>query len=217
MRRLDRKMYAYDKLYLSRAQGVLGSMLDFAVNDLGIPVGEFYMRFLVSPVSEAFQSGESAVIAGRSGIELAADILEDRSLASRYRPNANRSPEYWAGWALAYFQWNTGLQFARINASIPITEILNMYNPFHEMDITQFCDHMAILFSSRNTVSNLKRRRVEIGLSQSELAKLSEVPVRTIQQYEQRQKNINAAKAETLIRIAKYLYCSVEDLMELNP
>ena len=208
-------MYAYDRLYLSRAQSVLASMLDFAVYDLSIPIEEFYMRFLVSPLSNGFQSGESAVIAGRSGIELAADVMEDRSLTSRYRPNANRSPEYWTGWALAFFQWKSNLQFARINASIPITEILQMYNPFHEMDITQFCDHMLDLYRKRNLVSNLKRMRQKTGLSQSDLAKLSNVPVRTIQQYEQRQKNINAAKAETLIRIAKYLYCSVDDLMEL--
>ena len=208
-------MYAYDRLYLSRAQSVLASMLDFAVYDLSIPIEEFYMRFLVSPLSNGFQSGESAVIAGRSGIELAADVMEDRSLTSRYRPNANRSPEYWTGWALAFFQWKSNLQFARINASIPITEILQMYNPFHEMDITQFYDHMLDLYRKRNLVSNLKKMRQKTGLSQSELAKLSEVPVRTIQQYEQRQKNINAAKAETLIRIAKYLYCSVDDLMEL--
>ena len=208
-------MYAYDRLYLSRAQSVLASMLDFAVYDLSIPIEEFYMRFLVSPLSNGFQSGESAVIAGRSGIELAADVMEDRSLTSRYRPNANRSPEYWTGWALAFFQWKSNLQFARINASIPITEILQMYNPFHEMDITQFCDHMLELYRKRNLVSNLKRMRQKTGLSQSDLAKLSNVPVRTIQQYEQRQKNINAAKAETLIRIAKYLYCSVDDLMEL--
>lgn len=208
-------MYAYDRLYLSRAQSVLASMLDFAVYDLSIPIEEFYMRFLVSPLSNGFQSGESAVIAGRSGIELAADVMEDRSLTSRYRPNANRSPEYWTGWALAFFQWKSNLQFARINASIPITEILQMYNPFHEMDITQFCDHMLELYRKRNLVSNLKRMRQKTGLSQSDLAKLSNVPVRTIQQYEQRQKNINAAKAESLIRIAKYLYCSVDDLMEL--
>ena len=208
-------MYAYDRLYLSRAQSVLASMLDFAVYDLSIPIEEFYMRFLVSPLSNGFQSGESAVIAGRSGIELAADVMEDRSLTSRYRPNANRSPEYWTGWALAFFQWKSNLQFARINASIPITEILQMYNPFHEMDITQFCDHMLELYRKRNLVSNLKRMRQKTGLYHSDLAKLSNVPVRTIQQYEQRQKNINAAKAESLIRIAKYLYCSVDDLMEL--
>ena len=31
---------------------------------------------------------------------------------------------------------------------------------------------------------------------------------------EQRQKNINRAQAETLARIAKQLYCNIEDLLE---
>lgn len=43
---------------------------------------------------------------------------------------------------------------------------------------------------------------------------LAEVPLRTVQQYEQRQKNINRAQAETLARIAKQLYCNIEDLLE---
>ena len=51
-------------------------------------------------------------------------------------------------------------------------------------------------------------------MSQRELADLSSIPVRTIQQYEQRQKNINKAQAEYLVALAKVLYCEVEDLME---
>ena len=53
------------------------------------------------------------------------------------------------------------------------------------------------------------------GLSQSELAEMSGVSVRTIQQYEQRQKSINRAKAETLLRLARALCCDMEDLMEM--
>ena len=210
-------IHAYDKIYLSRAQGVLGSMLDFAVHDLGLPLEDFYKRFLLSGISGRFQSGESAILAGRSGVELAADVMENETLVLKYRPVMDRSPEYWAGWALAYFQWETNLSFSRIESAISITEIVLMYNPFHEMDITQFSDHMLGLYRHRNPVTNLKSFRMKANLSQGELANLSGVPVRTIQQYEQRQKNINAAKAEALIRIAKYLYCSVEDLMELSP
>ncbi len=40
------------------------------------------------------------------------------------------------------------------------------------------------------------------------------VPLRTIQQYEQRQKSINKAMAERLIMLAKVLCCEVEDLIE---
>ena len=59
--------------------------------------------------------------------------------------------------------------------------------------------------------------RKDLGLSQSELAGQADVPVRTIQQYEQRQKDINKAQAETLLRLARALNCNVEDLMEKVP
>ena len=32
--------------------------------------------------------------------------------------------------------------------------------------------------------------------------------------YEQRQKDINKAQAQTLLRLSRVLYCSMEDLME---
>ena len=59
-----------------------------------------------------------------------------------------------------------------------------------------------------------KTPKREIEKAKRELADLSSVPVRTIQQYEQRQKNINKAQAEYLVALAKVLYCEVEDLME---
>ena len=48
----------------------------------------------------------------------------------------------------------------------------------------------------------------------SDFADCSGVPVRTIQQYEQRQKNINKAQAEYLVVLAKVLCCEVGDLIE---
>ena len=51
-------------------------------------------------------------------------------------------------------------------------------------------------------------------MSQKELANKTEIPLRTIQQYEQKQKNINKAQAEYLIRLSKALYCEPEDLLE---
>lgn len=206
---------AYDKNYLSKAQSTLAAMLDFAVYDLNMSLEKFYQSFLESTVSNRFESGESSIIAGKSGVELALEVVENEKLAKEYRPAANRSPEYWVGWALAFFQWQTNLTFKQINSLIPITEIRAMYNPYHEMDISQFCDKMREVYNSRKGETNLKKYRLAAGLSQSELAEVSGVQVRTIQQYEQRLKNINAAKAESVIALSKALECSVEMLMEI--
>ena len=207
-------IHAYDKNYLSKAQNNLASMLDFAVYDLEENLSYFYLKFLQSKICSQFERGESTVIVGKSGVELALDIIGDETLASKYRPAANRTPEYWCGWALAYFQWQTNLGFKEINKYISISEILAMYSPYHEMDISQFCDKMIELYNKRKHNTNLKALRLDAGLSQSELAEISDIPVRTIQQYEQNQKNINAAKAETVVKLAKALNCTVEALME---
>mgnify|MGYP000335037728 CR=1 FL=1 len=73
------------------------------------------------------------------------------------------------------------------------------------------------LYREAKPETNLKAMRTLAGLSQSELAVQADVPVRTIQQYEQRQKDINKAQAETLLRLARALNCKVEDLMEKVP
>ena len=207
-------IHAYDKNYLSKAQNNLASMFDFAVYDLKEDLTLFYKKFLQSKISAQFERGEATVIAGRSGVELALELIGDESLASKYRPAANRTPEYWCGWALAYFQWQTNLSFKEIDNYIPVSEVLNMYSPFHEMDISQFCDKMLELYNKRKNNTNLKKLRLGAELSQSQLAEISDIPLRTIQQYEQNQKNINAAKAETVVKLAKALNCTVEALLE---
>lgn len=55
--------------------------------------------------------------------------------------------------------------------------------------------------------SPLKEMRIKNRLSQSQLAKACGIPVRTIQQYEQRQKDLSKARAEYLISLARALNC----------
>ena len=190
-------------------------MFDYVVYDLDEDLSLFFQKFLQSKICSQFERGESTVIVGKSGVELALEVMKDESLALKYRPAANRTPEYWCGWALAYFQWYTNLSFEEINNYIQISEILAMYSPYHEMDVSQFCDKMIELYNKRKNKTNLKALRLNAGLSQSELAEISDIPIRTIQQYEQNQKNINVAKAETVIKLAKTLNCTVEALMEV--
>lgn len=95
-----------------------------------------------------------------------------------------------------------------------IDDIVRMYSPYHEMDIRHFCDRMNELYRAAHPETKLKQLRQQAGLSQGELAELSGVPKRTIQQYEQRQKSINKAHAEYLMMLARALNCSAEDLIE---
>ena len=62
--------------------------------------------------------------------------------------------------------------------------------------------------------TNLKRIRTAYGCTQTELAQLSGVSLRSIQMYEQRNKDINKASVDTVYRLAKTLGCVMEDLIE---
>lgn len=209
--------YAYDKVYLDKARSALGRMLDFAVHDLGYDIGEFFDPFISTGTAERFETGDYTLLVGKSGVELAYEVL-DRALGSveRISPRytANRSEEYWTGWALAYYQWETALSFREIVRYVPIKEIRALYSPYHEMDIRQFVDKINDLYRAAKPDTNLKVLRQRAGLSQRELAERSGVPLRTIQQYEQRQKQINKAQAEYLAMLAKALRCDMEDLIE---
>lgn len=208
---------AYDKLYLDKAQTALARMLEFAVYELDYSMEVFFDLFLKTGVADRFGTGDYELLVGMSGVELAYTVLEEAGKPverKSVRYSADRSEAYWTGWALAYYQWYTALSFAEITQAVPITEIAVMYTPYHEMDIRQFVDHMNELYVKANPDANLKRLRKAAGLSQNALAEDSGVPLRTIQQYEQRRKNINKAQAEYLVMLSQVLCCKVEDLLE---
>lgn len=115
---------------------------------------------------------------------------------------------------MAYFQWESSLTFEEITKVVPIKNIVMLYSPYHEMDIRQFCDKMKELYKCEKRDTNLKIFRRKAGLTQMELAEQSGIPLRTIQQYEQQQKDINKAQAEYLLAFARVLCCDVEDLVE---
>jgi transcriptional regulator with XRE-family HTH domain len=88
-----------------------------------------------------------------------------------------------------------------------------MYPALHETDVTKFAEEMEKRRANLLPETNLKRIRTAYGCSQSELARLSGVSLRSIQMYEQRNKDINRAQAESLGMIARALGCKIEDLL----
>lgn len=65
-------------------------------------------------------------------------------------------------------------------------------------------------------MSNLKRIRQALGMSQSKLAEISGVSVRMIQHYEQGVKDINKAQVITVYRLAEALGTSTDNLIEIK-
>lgn len=61
----------------------------------------------------------------------------------------------------------------------------------------------------------LKDLREKNKLTQSELAKLTDLNIRTLQDYEQGRKDLNNAKAITVYKLSKALKCDILDLLKL--
>jgi len=158
------------------------------------------------------------------------------------RHTISLSPEYWCGVALARAQWRSGLRFEQLLDFFPVSAFIADYAQKRvafldalPLDISdadraekirafgsQYAAEAAAAAVSghgggtadapRDT--SLKTIRMKNGLSQSQLANASGVPLRTIQQYEQRQKDINKARAEYIMMLSAALNCDPASLLE---
>lgn len=211
------KIHAYPEIYVGKVQTKLGNAFDYAVNVLEMTGEEFVELFVESSISKRIEKGEHSIILGKSGIEIVLDVILETTgvqLDGKSTETYTRSREYWIGWAISYYQWYSSRSYSEIFKVISFNELQNMYNPLHEADISKFVDIVDEKVKAYFKDANLKRIRNTYGCSQSTLAKLSGVSLRSIQMYEQRQKDINKASVETLYRISKVLGCTIEDLIE---
>ena len=209
--------HAYQETYLSKAQATLGDAFDYAINTCGISGEDFIKLFTASSVSRRMENGEPAFLAGKSGIEIAADVVLEttgKQLEDIPEERFSRSREYWIGWAICYYQWYSSRSFRDIFRVLAFEDLQNMYYTLHEADITKVVGIVDTRIREYFQDTNLKRIRIAYGCTQKELAKRSGVSLRSIQMYEQRNKDINKASAETLYRISRVLGCAIEDLLE---
>ena len=159
------------------------------------------------------------------------------------RHTAGLSNEYWCGYAFAHAQWHTLLPFEEITELHPPGELISAYSAertallgslpadiseeARAQELRRFGEAFAATFAESLLSSGgsgrggegscdtrLKKLRIKNGLSQSGLAEASGVPLRTLQQYEQRQKDINKAHFEYIIMLSSALSCDPSDLLE---
>lgn len=212
-------MNAYDKSYLNDAMENLGDMIDYAICDLGYTPDEFFNWFISSGIAAQFQKGNPKYIVGMSGYELAEAVLKTTNIKyKRKEPSylISKGKEYWAGWILAYYQWETSYTFEyMVSNGLTLSKVISMYI-LHEADISKFVNNANEIIERNRSinVSNLKRIRKARGFTQQQLSETSGVKIRMIQLYEQRQNDINKAQTNITLSLAKALGCDIEDLLE---
>jgi DNA-binding transcriptional regulator YiaG len=124
----------------------------------------------------------------------------------------DRNEYYWVGYSISNYARYYGYSYKYIFSYVSLLEMIELYSKYHEIDDRHLINKLDSL--KRKTISNLKRIRESKHLSQSELASLSSMSLRTLQAYEQKQKDINKADVATMVRISKILECDIEDLLE---
>ena len=201
--------HAYNELYLNSAMETLGEVFSFTSNSNEADL--LFEEFLVSGYAYQFGRGNPHYINMPSFVFFEDIIKEKLPLKTLYYNE--RTPEYWCGFVLAYYQWYTGLSFQQIGEKLKPSKIIAMYNPLHEADFGKIVEFFNNIVYDKTT--NLAKYRKLAKLSQSELSKLSNVSLRSIQLYEQRKLDINSASSIKLFKISRVLGCNIEDLLEM--
>ena len=210
-------MSAYPETLLPNARSQLADAADYAVVDLGVPIDEFFSLFAASDWARRIERGDRSTVLGISGIELAQNVLAEKTGEREFkaaRESLRRTKAYWTGWILAYYQWESNRTFREILRALPASTIEQMYGVYHEAPEERFAATADEILREKIPETRLKRVRSAYGCSQSRLSEMSGVGLRSIQMYEQRRKDINKAEAESVLRLARALGCEIEDIME---
>ena len=210
------EIHAYDEIYIESAQNILGHMFDFAVNEVGIEADEYARLFISTSVANNIEKGNPTYVAGKTGPEIVRIVLKNVGYKTAIPQDVmyiDRSPEYWGGWVLAYYQWIRNLNYSYILKAVPFSEILKMYPIYHEMDVMKFVAEMDRKLREFYPDIALKRYRMMLGMSQKELSIRSGVPIRQIQLFEQRQRDISKTQAITILKLSMALGCDMKNLI----
>lgn len=209
---------AYSEIYIEDAQKNIGDMLDYAVNTLEMDIEFFWKMFANSRIAKECERGNPMYIAGKNGCEIADAVLQSVGLENEKEHvlYLEKSPEYWCGWVLAYYQWYKSVTYERIQKAVSINDIRCMYNTMHEADITRFITTMNDKMGEYYKDTRLKFYRTNAGYSQSELAKEADVPLRQIQMVEQRKRDINKMNFESVLKLSRVLKIQPQDLYETD-
>ena len=204
------KIRAYNEMYVNDAMQTLAEMFSYVPDAQQADI--LFQHFVRSDVAYQFGRGNPRYL--NMPPQVLFELVTKGEMPLIHPYPYGRSPQYWCGFVLAYYQWFTCLSFEQIGRRLPPSRIIAMYNPLHEASMEKFVEVANSIVFQRET--NLARYRKAAGLKQSELANFSKVSLRSIQLYEQRRLDINMAPAVKLFQLSRVLGCNIEDLLETN-
>lgn len=139
-------MRAYIEPYLKDVMKNLGVMSHFCINEYGLSPEKFSTLFANSHVAEQISMGNPRFLTGMSGKEMADMLIESSAELKSKQISSDSyqvSPEYWAGWVMAYYQWYTAKSFNQMYIDgQTFDKVIRMYHPMHEADLAKVVEMM---------------------------------------------------------------------------
>lgn len=215
--------HPYPEADLPTVSNALGKAFDFADKHLPGGLEAFYELFVNSSAARTFDGPDAHPDLSGSGIQLVLSVCESSSFEgldlmfmSERKPSKSLADRArWCGQTLAYHQWDTGNTFRGIAIYLSIKDLFDLFDRYRVASPRVVSLHITETLAQAVVPTRLRSYRAEAGMTQAALAKSSGVSLRSIQQYEQRKKDINHAQARSVWNLAKALDCRMEDLLEL--
>lgn len=211
------EIHAYYNEYLEDAQNTMGNMMDYAINTCGMDGDDFFHMFLASGIAEQIEKGNPKYISGMTGGEIAKEVIKKVKGNELQEPEEyflDKSPEFWCGWILAYYQWRVYMSFKKIYQIISIKDLLSMYPTHHEADVEYFVDSMKEIYQIKHKETYIKLKMINTGINASEMSEYTGIPIDEISALEVDFSRIKNIKTEQLFILSKFFGCTMEDLME---
>ena len=207
-------MRAYNEVFVYDAMRCLGEMMEYGVNSCGVEPEVLFDMFIGLGYAESFGNGNIKYICGMSGCELAQRIISEGHISTNPISDEVYEDAYWIGWILAYYQWSSSIPFRDIIKYISFEYLHRAYPALHTASEDKSVETFNKIICRAQKISRIQAARINYGYSQSELATAAGINLRTLQEYENRRRDINKASGSVLLRIAKAIACNIEDIME---
>ena len=126
------------------AMNNLGDAFDYVVYDCNMDLDEFMDMFIASGIAREYEYKNPTYVLGMSGPELVWSVFDKVGLKHNYQNSTDiigmKTKDYWTGWILVYYQWQTGRSYKDIMHYISVNGIKEMYNTLHEAHEDSFVE-----------------------------------------------------------------------------
>ena len=209
-------LHLKDGLYVEDIRQRLGAYFDYAVNGLQISGQEAAGVLVDSGLARELEVQNPRFVAGMSGIELLTWAYGSIGRPVQLdHPECNiLSQDYWLGYMLGYFQCMTGWEYKRIFETVSYADLREMFYSTQDLSEDDYVKCVLNKLNGQSRETRLAALRKAAGWTQQQLADKVGISYRAIQQYEQGQKDINKAAAETVRKLSLVFGCAMEEVME---